>query len=81
MRSIGRKRWVHADIDKQDKKGGTPSRQTHTSNPGKLYFRNIIRHQRNNIICVVPQPEDAAIAITSVEEVAKLEYAREDYPD
>jgi len=30
---------------------------------------------------MVPQREDAAIAITVVEEVAKLEHTREDYPD
>jgi len=76
-----RKRWVDIDIDEEDEKDSTPSRQTHTSNPGRLYARNIIKHQQNNIIRVVPQREDAAIAITSVEEVAKLEHAREDYPD
>jgi len=35
----------------------------------------------NDIKRFVPQPEDTAIAITSVEEVAKLEHAREDYPE
>jgi len=80
MASI-RKSRVDIDIDEQDVKGGTSSRQTHPTNPGGPQDCDILKPQRNDIICMAPQPEDVTIAITSVKEATNLEHAREDYPD
>ena len=75
-----RQGWVNKDIDEAYIYDRSAAPQTYAANPRTLNTRNVTRQKRNDIVRVVPQPKDAAIAITIIKEAAELEEARDDYP-